>query len=55
MTYINTINNAECVEYWRDKNILKRMAFLKTHGDFANIKVEHITLIEYIKNKGFIK
>ena len=38
------------VEYWSDKNSLTRFNFLKNDGDFANIKMRHITLIEYLKN-----
>lgn len=41
------------VEYWSDKNSLTRFNFLKNDGDFANIKMRHITLIEYLKNHAF--
>lgn len=37
------------VEYWSDKKALKRKAFLRQDGDFNNIKVEYITLIDYLK------
>ncbi len=41
------------VEYCSDKNSLIRFNFLKNDGDFANIKMRHITLIEYLKNYTF--
>lgn len=41
------------VEYWSDKNSLTRFNFLKNDGDFANIKMRHITLIDYLKNYAF--
>ena len=41
------------VEYWSDKNSLTRFNFLKNDGDFANIKMRNITLIEYLKNYAF--
>ena len=41
------------VEYWSDKNSLTRFNFLKNDGDFTNIKMRHITLIEYLKNYAF--
>lgn len=41
------------VEYWSDKNSLTRFNFLKNDGDFANIKMCHITLINYLKNYAF--
>lgn len=41
------------VEYWSDKNSLTRFNFLKSDGDFANIKMRHITLIDYLKNYAF--
>lgn len=41
------------VEYWSDKNSLTRFNFLKNDGDFVNIKMRHITLIEYLKNYAF--
>ena len=51
-------NITECgtkniVEYWSDKNSLTRFNFLKNDSDFANIKMRHITLIEYLKNYAF--
>ena len=41
------------VEYWSDKNSRTRFNFLKNDGDFANVKMRHITLIEYLKNYAF--
>lgn len=41
------------VEYWSDKNSRTRFNFLKNDGDFANVKMRHITLIEYLKNYVF--
>lgn len=41
------------VEYWSDKNSLARFNLLKNDGDFANIKMRHITLIKYLKNYAF--
>ena len=41
------------VEYWSDKNSLARFNFLKHDGDFANVKMRHITLLEYLKNYAF--
>ena len=41
------------VEYWSDKNSRARFNFLKYNGDFANVKMRHITLIEYLKNYAF--
>lgn len=41
------------VEYWSDKNSLTRFNFLKRDNDFANIKMRHITLIDYLKNYAF--
>ena len=41
------------VEYWSDKNSRTRFNFLKNEGDFANVKMRHITLIEYLKNYAF--
>ena len=41
------------VEYWSDKNSLTRFNFLKNDSDFVNIKMRHITLIEYLKNYAF--
>ena len=40
----------DIVEYWSDKNSLARFNLLKNDGDFANVKMRHITLIEYLKN-----
>lgn len=42
------------VEYWTDKNARTRYAFLKNDSDFINIKMRHITLIEYLK-KYFLR
>lgn len=41
---------AEC---WSDKNSLTRFNFLKNNGDFTNIKMRHITLIDYLKKYAF--
>ena len=41
------------VEHWSDKNSRTRFNFLKNDGDFANVKMRHITLIEYLKNYAF--
>ena len=41
------------VEYWSDKKSLARFNFLKSDGDFANIKMRHITFLEYLNNYEF--
>lgn len=41
------------IEYWSDKNSLTRFNFLKNDGDFTNIKMRHITLIDYLKKYAF--
>ena len=41
------------VEYWSDKKSLTRCNFLKRDGDFANIKMRHITLKKKKKNYAF--
>ena len=41
------------VEYWSDRKSLVRFNFLKNDGDFANIKMRHITLLDYLKNYAF--
>lgn len=41
------------VEYWSDRNSLTRFNFLQSDSDFANIKMRHITLIDYLKKYAF--
>ena len=41
------------VEHQSDQNSRTRFNFLKNDGDFANVKMRHITLIEYLKNYAF--
>ena len=41
------------VEDWSDKKSLARFNFLKHDGDFANVKMRHITLIDYLKHYAF--
>ena len=53
VTYINATSGIECIEYWNNKNGLKRFNFLKRHKDFINIKMKYISLGEYLKNHGW--
>lgn len=53
ITYTNITSGIKCKETWNDKNSLIRFNFLKNDGDFADIKMKHITLIEYLKKYAF--
>lgn len=51
--YDNIIQGKTIVECWSDKNSLTRFNFLKSNNDFVNIKMRHITLIDYLKKYAF--